>query len=118
MPNVLLIDDDKAMTTLLKTMLEFEDGFVVDVSYSGKDAKEYLSAQTPDIILVDFHLKDINGLELVTYVRATDAISHVPIIVVSGLDVEDEARTAGADAFIIKPFEPGDMPSIILGLID
>lgn len=115
MPKVLIVDDDRAMTALLKTMLEMEpEGFEVAVVARGGQAMEKAQANPPDVMIVDYHLHDMEGVDLIRQIRQDQGLGHTPIIMASGLDVEKEAMSAGADLFLIKPFEPGDLAGIIM----
>jgi DNA-binding response OmpR family regulator len=116
LPRVLLVDDDHTITSLLKTLLELEPiDFDVRVSALGSDALTDAIAHPPDIFMVDYHLKDMNGLDLITQLR--EHFVETPIIMASGLDIEGKALQAGADMFLLKPFEPGDLPGIFMELI-
>jgi len=118
LPSVLLVDDDHTLTSLLKTLLELEpEDFNVRVSSLGSDALQSAISNPPDLIMVDYHLKDMDGLELVTAIREQDSHYDTPIVMASGMDVHKEAINAGVDKFILKPFEPGDLPGLFLDLI-
>jgi DNA-binding response OmpR family regulator len=99
---VLVIDDDKAMTDLLKMFLEQEmfDVITVDCGESGIRAA---SIQEPDVILLDLILPDIDGWEVCKSLRK---ISQVPIILLSALNgpgFVSQAFDFGADEFLTKP---------------
>jgi len=102
----------------LKTLLELEaEPFDVRVCALGRDAYDEAAANPPDLIMVDYHLKDMDGLELVTAFRQHDVLHNTPIVMASGMDVHKEAKNVGVDQFILKPFEPGDLPGLFLDLI-
>ena len=114
----MIVDDDNAMTSLLKTLLEMEpEGFEVSVAPRGGTALEKAEVDPPEIFIVDYHLNDMDGIELVGYLRGSDMFADTPIIMASGLDVEKEALAAGVDLFLIKPFEPGDLAGILLDML-
>lgn len=118
MPKVLVVDDDKSLTSLLKTLLELEpEGFEVDVVATGDEALHRVQTVTPDVLMVDYHLKDMDGIELIQHLRSHPDFVYIPILMASGLDVEREAMQAGANRFLLKPFEPGDLAGIFLELI-
>ena len=118
MPKVYVVDDDQALTSLLKTLLELEpEEFEVKIIPLGEDALHTGQNSPPDIFIIDYHLKDMIGLDLVQLLREQAHLDGVPIIVASGLDVESEAYQAGADLFLPKPFEPGSLAGIIMELI-
>lgn len=116
MPKILIVDDDKAMTSLLKKLLEFEpEGFEVRVAATGEHALELAHNDPPHLFMVDYNLRDMNGLELIAAIRET--FGSVPVVMASGLDVEKEALAQGADVFIIKPFEPNDLTALFVDLM-
>ncbi|MES2519271.1 MAG: response regulator transcription factor [Bacteroidota bacterium] len=105
-----IIEDD---ILLLKT-LEFKlnkEGYKVVTSKNGFDAIEYLKENEPDLIVTDIMMPFINGLEIISFVRA-EKKSKVPIIVLSSAGLEKtvlEAFELGADDFVTKPFSPNEL---------
>lgn len=119
MVKVLIVDDDRTTVRLLQTLLEL-DGFEVEVAPRGADVVPIAEKFQPDIFLMDYHLSDMDGVEIVRDLRggaAAGKFSKTPIVVASGLDVEDEVIEAGANAFMVKPFEPEDLPPLFNRLI-
>lgn len=116
MVKVMIVDDDAVTVSLLETLLEL-DGYDVIVVRRGIDVVPEAEAKSPDIILMDFHLADMEGTEIIKAIRTHDTLSAMPIIMASGMDVSDEALAAGANKFIIKPFEPSDLPELFNSLL-
>jgi DNA-binding response OmpR family regulator len=116
LPKVLIVDDDPTTVKLLRTLLEL-DGFDVEVAARGHLAIDKAQETNPDVFLIDYHLQDMEGVELVAHLRATAQFVQAPIIMASGLDCEDEALKAGANAFLIKPFEPNRLADIFYDLL-
>jgi DNA-binding response OmpR family regulator len=112
----MIVDDDRTTVKLLQTLLEM-DGFEVVVTGYGQQALALAQKTQPDIFLVDYHLADMDGVELVGQLRANPTFAHTPIVVASGRNVEDQVREAGADLFLIKPFEPNKLASTFLNLL-
>ncbi|MDZ4766248.1 MAG: response regulator [Chloroflexota bacterium] len=113
---VLIVDDDVTIVKLLRTLLEL-DGFEVFSALRGGDVMTQANQCQPDIFLIDFHLTDMDGTEVVQRLRADATFAEKPIVVASGLDVEDEVIKAGATAFLVKPFEPSELPILFNQLI-
>jgi DNA-binding response OmpR family regulator len=113
---VMIVDDDVVMVKLLQTLLEL-DGFDISIANRGADVLGQARSVQPDIFLIDFHLTDMDGTEIVKQLRGDADFADKPIIVASGLDVEDDVIKAGATAFLIKPFEPSDLPGLFNQLI-
>jgi DNA-binding response OmpR family regulator len=117
LPKVMLVDDDRTMVKLLKTLLEL-DGFEVFIVRQGDTLIETALETSPDIFLMDYHLPDSTGAELVRLIRANSALADIPVIIASGMDVEEEVIAAGADAFLVKPFDLDDLPNLFMKLIN
>ncbi len=116
MSKVMIVDDDRTTVKLLQTLLEL-DGFDVQVVGRGSDVLPQAQVFVPEIFLMDYHLADTDGVEIIRQLRASEQFANTPIIMTSGLDVEDEALSAGASTFLIKPFEPEELPGLFNRLI-
>jgi two-component system KDP operon response regulator KdpE len=106
--HVLLVEDDPAVTHMLRATLEY-GSFTSDHVGSALEALQILNDRNYDAVLLDLGLPDLDGTHLVKTVRAN---SEVPIIVVSGRGAEEEKIAVldqGADDFIAKPFLPGEL---------
>ena len=117
MANVMIVDDDRTTVKLLQTLLEL-DGFEVVSAARGMDVITIATRNRPDVILMDYHLTDMDGVEVLKQLRAHSDLHTIPVIMTSGLDVEDEAKAAGAARFLVKPFEPGELPDMFNQLIN
>ncbi len=116
MSKVLIVDDDRTTVKLLRTLLEL-DGFDVAIAAFGSEVNKILDEFQPDILLVDYHLSDTNGAEILRELRR-GPYAHLPVVMASGLDVETEVMEAGADHFLVKPFEPDELPGLFRRLIN
>jgi DNA-binding response OmpR family regulator len=112
----MIVDDDRTTVDLLKTLLELDDFRVIIVG-RGSDVVPKAEADPPDLFMVDYNLADITGLEVLTRLRNHPDFSGAPVIIASGMDVEDKVLAAGADRFIVKPFEPSELPELFNRLI-
>jgi len=112
----MIVDDDQVTVKLLKTLLEL-DHFDVSIASRGADVMALAERVRPDIFLMDYHLTDMDGVEIIRALRQHSSFSQTPIVMTSGLDVEDEAIEAGASAFLVKPFEPDVLPPLFNKLI-
>ena len=113
----MIVDDDRTTVTLLKTLLEM-DGFDVVLVPRGSMVVDKAHQEKPDIFLLDYHLADMDGTTVTRNLRADPQFAATPIIVASGLNVEDEAARAGANLFLTKPFEPGKLAGIMNQLLE
>ena len=116
MPKVMIVDDDRTTVTLLKTLLEL-DGFDVTIVPRGGMVIDKARQEKPDIFLLDYHLADMEGTTVTQNLRADPMFANTPIVMASGLNVEDEAKKAGASMFLVKPFEPSSLAGIFNKLI-
>lgn len=99
---VLVIDDDPAMTELIKLLLS-PSPFVVLAANDGQEGIDLARTEQPDIILLDLMMPDFNGWQVCKRIRK---FSQVPIIILSALDnpgLVANALDAGADDYLIKP---------------
>ena len=108
MTTILVVDDEPQIRRTLNSTLSAR-GYDVSLAASGEDALDLVSAQPPDLLLLDLGLPGIDGLEVVRRVRATSA---VPIIILTVRDDETDkiaALDAGADDYVTKPFAAGEL---------
>ena len=111
---VLVAEDDPTMVNLLKTLLKME-GFQVIAPAADQDVLKAVRDHCPDILLMDVHLSNQNGLEILDSIRKSKDGCDARIIMISGFDVKDECLKRGADGFLLKPFMPDDLIQMIKG---
>ena len=102
---VLLIDDERALTNLVTMALKYE-GWNVDVAHDGREALTKFASTDPDILVLDIMLPDVDGLRILQRIRA--AGTYTPVLFLTARDsVTDRVTglTAGADDYLTKPFE-------------
>jgi CheY-like chemotaxis protein len=109
---IMIVDDDRITINLLQTLLEL-DGFEVILAPDGATAYQKAKDVQPDAFLVDYHLTGLEGTDFVRQLRADEQFKRVPIVMTSGREVEEEALACGANRFLIKPFDPFDLVSIL-----
>jgi CheY-like chemotaxis protein len=109
---ILIVEDDEATARLLKTLLEFE-GFSAWAASQTSAAEVLLQDQHPDLVLIDMHLAHAEGLDLLRTVRTDQALAATAVVMTSGMDRRDEALAAGADAFLLKPFDRAELVTTI-----
>ncbi len=109
MPKVLLADDDCTMVSLLKTLLALEGYTAASLLDQKGDLLDIIRRESPDILLLDLHLGNQSGLDLVRRIRDTSDLKHIRVIMVSGLNKREECLKAGADDFLLKPYMPEEL---------
>ncbi|MCK5861042.1 MAG: two-component system response regulator [Candidatus Hydrogenedentes bacterium] len=104
---VLVVDDLVENTLILKGFIK-PLGFEVVTAQSGEEALKKIEAQPPDIILLDLMMPGMSGFEVTERLKENPDTRHIPIIIVTGLsdpEANVKAIKAGADDFLIKPFD-------------
>jgi two-component system, chemotaxis family, chemotaxis protein CheY len=120
MARILIVEDSPAMRTYVRSALESAPELGVDVELieasSGFDALRLLPRSAYDLVITDINMPDINGLELVRFVRQNAHLRRVALLIISTQSSEkDKARALalGADAFLAKPFTPEGLRSAV-----
>jgi CheY-like chemotaxis protein len=114
--SVLIVDDDPFIRRLIATTLEDVAGFHVEEAGDGVEAVAAARDKQPAIVFLDIDMPRMNGIEACRELRALDGHGDGPTIVMltaAGPDVEPEARAAGADLFLTKPFSPLDLLQLV-----
>lgn len=93
------------MVTLLHTLLEL-DGFQVVQPRDAGSVLKSIRAERPDLVLMDVFLKGSDGIELVRALRRSPELAGIPVVMCSGMDMSEQSRAAGANAFVLKPYDP------------
>jgi len=118
---ILIVEDSATMRSLLVSALS-DQGVAVKITEaaSGFEALRALPRERFDLILTDINMPDINGLELVSFVKGNAAYRAIPLVIVSteGSERDRERGLAlGADAYLVKPFEPDALRDVVSGLL-
>lgn len=113
---VVIVDDDELMRRLVGRALTSFGFTQVHVAENGAAGLAAAERETPDIIIADYNMPEMHGLELVEAVRGNEALDQTVIIMLSAADdqmVIESARDRGADTFMVKPFERADLKRLI-----
>ncbi len=108
MIRILIVDDDRATSTLLRTLFEIE-GYVGVICPRPEEVLQMAEHERPDLIVMDVHLAEVDSIGILKTIRARPALHATPVIMMSGMDVEDKCLKAGATAFVLKPFRPAEL---------
>lgn len=114
--NILLIEDNRRISEFIVKGLK-ESGFLVILAENGTDGRELISKKKWDVILLDIMLPDIDGIELLQYIRYRKI--HTPVLILSALGEPDDKVKAldyGADDYLAKPFHFKELISRINAL--
>ncbi len=105
--HVLVVDDFVENTRILEAFLGAK-GYRVSCASNGQEALDKVAAEPPDIILLDLMMPGMNGFEVCQCLKQAPGTRHIPVIIVTGLHEREaniQALEAGADDFIVKPFD-------------
>ena len=113
---VLLVEDDPALRRYLEVVLE-RAGYVVMTAGDGLEAMKVLLTLQIDVIVTDALMPNLDGYELCRFVRNSDHLAHLPIILLSALDPRNTTdESEQVDAFLAKPVSPEDLLCTISNL--
>ncbi|MBW3466738.1 response regulator transcription factor [Arthrospiribacter ruber] len=119
MKNVLIIEDDKLISSLVRFRLN-KDGYNVTTVEDGLKGMDAIDNSNPDLIITDVMIPFKNGIEIINYSKKVNP--NVPIIVLSSLGEEEstvmEAFNLGASDFVPKPFNPNELAIRVQRLIN
>ena len=111
MVNILVVDDEPSIRLVIRTTLETRQ-YVVQVAESGTQALRQVAQHLPDLIVLDWMLPDMTGLEVCRALRANPVSAHVPVIFLTAVDDLErkvDSLEAGGDDYMVKPFEPQEL---------
>ena len=111
MGNKLLIaDDSKLVLSLVKGIFESQNAdFTVITAVDGKEAVEKAEQELPDIILMDWQMPEMDGIEALKIIRATESTSEIPVLMLTASESTGDAYELGANDFIQKPFNKSEL---------
>ena len=120
MATLLLADDSVTIQRVIELTFADEGVRVISVS-DGESAIARMNVERPDIVLADAGMPNVDGYQVAAHVKATPALAHVPVLLLTGafepID-EDRARHAGCDGVLVKPFEPRQLIETVRRLLD
>ena len=114
---VLLVDDERALTNLVRMALQYE-GWDIDVAHDAREAVDKYRANTPDLIVLDIMLPDMDGLGVLAQIRESE--TYTPTLFLTARDsVVDRVTglTAGGDDYMTKPFSLEELVARLRGLL-
>lgn len=119
MSRILIVEDDPSLVELLRYNLETE-GFDVSVARDGEGGMEAIAADDPDLVVLDWMLPNMSGIEICRQMRQRTATKTTPVIMLTAKGEEsDRVRglETGADDYIVKPFSPAELTARIKAVL-
>ena len=118
MANILVVDDDPDIGTMLKMMLEYKGYAVTLLSNAGK-TEQQLSDEVTDLVILDMLIAGTNGTDVCRSIRSNPLSADVPVLMISALpDARKVCIDAGANDFISKPFEMKELLAKVSSLVN
>ena len=114
---IMIADDSLVMRSLLISAIESCGEYHIIEASSGFEALRLLPRENVDLILTDINMPDINGLEMISYLRANQNYEHIPVIIISTEGSQkdiDKGKLLGANEYVIKPFDPVKLQELLL----
>ena len=118
-PSILLVEDEAALVTLLGYNLE-KAGFEVRAALDGEEALTLLAERLPDLVVLDWMLPKVSGLEICRQIRRGKATARLPIVMLTARGEEDDrlrGLETGADDYMTKPFSPRELVARIRAVL-
>jgi two-component system chemotaxis response regulator CheY len=113
---ILIADDSATMRAMLVAVVEELGDYMIIEASSGFEALRLLPRDHVDLILTDINMPDINGLELISYLRANSNYKDIPVFIIttegSEKDIE-KGKQLGANEYVVKPFSPPVLQQLI-----
>jgi len=118
--SILVVEDSATMRSLIASTLEDLGDYEITEASSGFVALKILPGHTFDLIITDINMPDINGLELINFVKKHPNYKETPLIIVSTEKSEEDRKKGialGANEYITKPFAPQELQDAVKRLI-
>ena len=119
--SVLIVEDSSTTRALIRAIIEEMGEFHTVEAGSGFDALKLLPTQEFDLVITDINMPDINGLELINFMKTNPKYSRLPLIIVSTERSEEDRQRGialGALAYITKPFKAHELQEVIKQVIE
>jgi two-component system, chemotaxis family, chemotaxis protein CheY len=116
MKNVLIVEDSKSIRSMMRVSLEEGGGYFFVEAGNGFEALKALPTRRFDLIITDINMPDINGLELIGYVKSNPAYRDIPLIIVSTEKGEEDKKRGialGAVGYVVKPFKKEELKAMV-----
>ena len=114
--SILIVEDSATTRALIRAVIEEMGDFDTVEAASGFEALKLLPTQEFNLVITDVNMPDINGLELISFIKNNPRYTHIPLIIVSTERSEEDKKrgiTLGAMAYITKPFKAHELQEVI-----
>jgi len=117
---ILIVEDSATTRALIRAVIDELGDFETVEASTGFEALKMLPLKRFDLIITDINMPDINGLELISFVKNNDRYNGLPVVIISTERSDEDKKRGmalGADAYITKPFSSGELHGIIKKII-
>lgn len=118
---VLIVEDEPSTRLLLRATLRKFGIVTVDEADDGEDGLAKLKRNKHDLVLCDWMMPNMDGLEFIRQVKSAEEIGHIPVLMISGESEKDsimEAIKAGVRGYIVKPFNTANVEKQVMGAVE
>jgi DNA-binding response OmpR family regulator len=118
--SILLVDNNPDTLKILTVILEGE-GYTIDTAVDGEKALAQVGVLPPQLILLDLMLPKLNGIDVCRILKGSETTRRIPVVILTAKS-NDEAKkgaaSAGADGYLLKPFDPADLIDRVKGFLE
>jgi len=117
---IIIVEDQPAVADLLEEMLSIDDLYQVIKIHSSGGALSVIQVENPDLVLLDIMMPDVNGLEVLRFMRREPELQKTPVVIVSAKTLPADIRTgleAGANAYLTKPVDVKKLRETVAGVV-
>jgi len=117
-PMVLVVDDEEDLLFLVELTLK-QEGFKTEISPNGADIMDIIAQTHPDIIVLDIHMKGIDGGTVCQLIKSNTSTADIPVIMFSANEnIAGISKQCGADGYITKPFSGEKFKDTFLSILN
>ncbi len=117
---ILIVEDDRSFALVLNFLFKGE-GYKVYVTHNGDSALEQIHRKTPDLVVLDVNLPDINGFKLCEAIKARSDTRDVPVVILTARDSaldQEKGNKLGASAYLVKPVDHRELLEVVRRQLD
>ena len=118
-PLVMVVDDSITIRRVTQRLLS-RNGYRVVTAKDGLDAMGQLASLTPDVVFLDIEMPRTDGFEVASYIRNTERLSHLPIVMItsrSGDKHRSRAAAIGVNHYLIKPYQETELMAVLKSFV-
>jgi two-component system, OmpR family, alkaline phosphatase synthesis response regulator PhoP len=112
---ILAVDDEKHIVRLVQINLQ-KEGYEVIIAGNGREALDKMAEQTPDLVVMDVMMPEMDGFEALQNMKASAATANIPVIMLTAKAQDADVFRgwqSGADLYLTKPFNPGELITFV-----